>query len=217
VSAPTASPALRTLDIADPPERWAALGFTPDAGSVRLGGLELQLGIPGRGIVSWGLSGLAPTEDIDGLATKMVRVADRAPAEHPNGAIAVDHVVVVTPDFDRTSAALSTAGLELRRIRPVPERGIRQGFRRVGPAILELVEAPQMPAGPARFWGLVVVVTDLEALAERLGDRLGAIKPAVQPGRQIATLRAEAGLTAALAFMDPDPEPGQPHAVGPSR
>jgi sensor domain CHASE-containing protein len=77
-------------------------------------------------------------------------------------------------------------------------------FRRLGPAILELVEAIDAPAGPARFWGLVVVVTDLEALAARLGDRLGSIRDAVQPGRRIATVRESAGLGQAVAFMSPE-------------
>ena len=92
--------------------------------------------------------------------------------------------------------------MELRRVRDAG--GFRQGFRRLGPAILELVEVPKAPPGPATFWGLVVIVSDLIALAERLGERLGPIRPAVQPGRRIATLRPSAGLTEAVAFMDPE-------------
>jgi len=192
---------IRTLAVADPPERWAALGFELHGRSLWLGGLELRLGAAGSGIVGWSLD---PPAEIDGLPTVAAGAPAPEPSAHPNGAIAVDHVVVLTPDFERTTAALAGAGIELRRIREVPERGIRQGFRRLGPAILELVETPEMPDGPARFWGLVVVVRDLEALAERLGERLGTIRPAVQPGRRIATVRASAGLTPALAFMDPD-------------
>ena len=44
----------------------------------------------------------------------------------------------------------------------------------------------------------------LKALADRLGDHLGAIKDAVQPGRRIATLRRSAELTTNVAFMDPE-------------
>src|SRR5205823_3299691 len=95
------------------------------------------------------------------------------------------------------------AGIEFRRIRDAG--GFRQGFRRLGPAILEVVESSGRdehddPTRPARFWGLVVIVEDLEALAERLSDRLGPVKPAVQAGRRIATLRESAGLTTRLAF-----------------
>ena len=63
-----------------------------------------------------------------------------------------------------------------------------------------------MPAGPARFWGLVVVVRDLGWLASQLGTGgLGEVKPAVQAGRQIATLKRTAGLGQPVAFMTPEP------------
>jgi hypothetical protein len=111
-------------------------------------------------------------------------------------------VVILTGDFDRTSAALTAHGMPLRR--EAERNGARQGFRRLGPAIMELVAAPQAPSGPASFWGLVIVVRDLAALAGRLGERLGEPRAAVQPGRHIATLRESAGLTLAIAFMDPE-------------
>jgi hypothetical protein len=85
-------------------------------------------------------------------------------------------------------------------------RGFRQGFRRLGPAILELVEVRDAPPGPARFWGLVAIVGDLDALCAQLGPELvSAPRAAVQPGRRIATLRRAAGLAEALAFMSPEP------------
>ena len=100
--------------------------------------------------------------------------------------------------------------MPLRRIREVGDlaapSGFRQGFRRLGPGILELVEAKQMPPGPAAFWGLVVVLPDLGWLASHLGSGVvGEPKPAVQPGRQIATLKRAAGLCQPVAFMTPDP------------
>jgi hypothetical protein len=194
-------PELAALKIADSPERWAALGFTVTGKAVTLGGVTIELGAGGSGIVSWRLRGVAPTEGIDGLATE-IESADRpAPTQaHPNGAVGLDHLVVLTPQFDRTTSVLADAGLQLRRIREAPG-GVRQGFRRLGPVILEVVETPGRSDGPARFWGLVVTVPDLDAVAARLGDRLGAIKPAVQTGRRIATLRESAGLSVAVAFM----------------
>jgi hypothetical protein len=196
---------MTALSLADSPQSWEALGFTVDAGVVHLGGVRVHLDGGGgeSAIPGWALRGVRPAEDIDGLPT--VVTDDGAPADrsHPNGALAVDHVVVVTPDFDRTQHALEDAGLPLRRIRDAG--GFRQGFRRLGPAILELVEARDGPPGPARFWGLVVTVEDLPALAARLADRLGPIKAAVQPGRDIATLRRECGLSLAVAFMNPEP------------
>ncbi len=59
------------------------------------------------------------------------------------------------------------------------------------------------PDGPARLWGLAFGVDDLERTAQSLGDLLGAPRDAVQPGRRIATLRGEAGLGPAIAFMSP--------------
>ena len=202
-----APPVLSRLAVADPPGRWEALGFHVRDRAVRFDGVALALGAPGRGIVGWTLSGTEPVDTVDGLRTEVAALGLPGPApQHPNGAVGIDHVVVITPDFERTSDALAQAGLPLRRIRHVEARGgVRQGFRRLGPAILEIVETPEMPEGPARFWGLVLVVADLPGLAERLGDRLGRVKPAVQPGRHIATLRSGAGLTPAVAFIDVEP------------
>jgi hypothetical protein len=198
------APELVSLSLADPPERWRALGFGVRDGRMRVGDVGVELGAPGDGIVAWRLRGVESGTEIDGLPWSASGEDQAEPdAAHPNGALGIDHVVVVTPDFDRTAAALDAAGLGLRRVRDAG--GFRQGFRRLGPAILELVEAPHGdPGAPARFWGLVVIVEDLDALAERLGDRLGPVKDAVQPGRRIATLRGSAGLDTNVAFMDPE-------------
>lgn len=195
-------PRLRGLTVADPPGAWERLGFLVVDARIELGGVELTLGASGRGITGWAIAGLDGPVDIDGLRAEPGRPGpdcDPAPP-HPNRAIGIDHVVVLTPAFDRTARALESAGLELRRVTD-SLRGVRQGFRRLGPTILELVEAPQVER--ARLWGVAVVVEDIEELARRLGDDLGPIKPAVQPGRRIATLSPSAGLTAPVAFMDP--------------
>jgi hypothetical protein len=205
LSATSHRPELVALEIADPPERWEALGFSvsPDR-VIELGGVQLKLGADGEGIASWTLRGIDETTSIDGLRTRVIDrsvsrdVVGGSPASHANGAIAVDHVVVLTSDFDRTAEAVAAAGMPLRR--EALRNGARQGFRRLGPAIMEIVQASD---GPTRFWGLVVIVSDLDALAERLGDLLREIRPAVQPGRRIAPLRSKAGLGPAVAFMDP--------------
>jgi hypothetical protein len=194
-----------SLRIADPPEPWAALGFTVQDRRLELGSVQLELGSDGDGgITSWGLDGIDGVSSIDGLPTEAVRRGPSSGVEHPNGALGIDHVVATTPAFERTAEALAEVGLELRRVRETG-RG-RQGFRRLGPVILELVEVPSAePSEPARFWGLVIVVSDLETLAERLGQHLAPAKDAVQPGRRIATLRASAGVGPAVAFMTPEP------------
>jgi hypothetical protein len=205
-------PALRLLRIADSPAAWRNLGFMVRDDGLEFDGVRVELVKAGRGILAWGLSGIDPVESIDGLVTEVAEPGHPPPSQadrprrspHDNGAVAIDHVVVTSPDFDRTAAALARAGVELRRVRELGGGG-RQGFRRLGPTILELVEAPSADrAQSARFWGLVVVVPDLRALAERLGPQLGQIKPAIQPGREIATLRDTAGLSPAVAFMTPE-------------
>jgi Glyoxalase-like domain len=204
------APQLAALAIGDRPEQWAAFGFTVVEGRVWLGGVELRLTGDGGGIAAWTLAGVDPgPSEIDGLPTLIENMVTTTinpirVEEHPNGAVGIDHVVVVTPDFDRTAVALEHSGLPLRRVRDAG--GFRQGFRRLGPAIMEIVEATQGPPGPARFWGLTVTVADLPALADLLGSNLSEIRPAVQPGRHIATLRSSAGLSVRLAFMDPEPE-----------
>jgi hypothetical protein len=194
-------PELAALRLGDSAERWAALGFEVGESTIWLGGVSVELGAEGRGIVSWALRGIDPAERLDGLPAEVAGdSAPPPPATHPNGAVGVDHLVVMTPRFDRTADALAGADMELRRVRQAPG-GFRQGFRRLGPVILEVVEALGQPDGPARFWGLVVNVSDLDALSERLGEHLGQARPAVQPGRRIATLRESAGLGEAVAFM----------------
>jgi hypothetical protein len=59
--------------------------------------------------------------------------------------------------------------------------------------------------GPT-MWGVTVSVADLDACGRELGPLLGAPRDAVQPGRRIATVRPEAGLPIALAFMTPRPQ-----------
>ena len=189
-------PTLVGLRTADEPAAWEALGFVVNDRRVDVGAIRITLGAPGKGITSWAIDGIPPTDDIDGLSTTEGSPPSM-PISHPNGATGIDHVVVVTPDFDRTATALKAHGMALKRTRDAG--GFRQGFRRLGPAILELVEAKNAPDGPARFWGLVVIVSDFEALGEAIGE----VRDAVQPGRRIATLKAFAGLTEAVAFMTP--------------
>lgn len=208
----TPTPALRALDLADDRDAWERLGFAVGAdGAITVGTVALRLTAPADGgtdgVTGWTLRGTGPA-DLDGLPTTWTaQDGAGAPAVHPNGAVVLDHVVAMTPDLDRTTAALASAGFDLRRTREAgtPERPVRQCFYVLGETVLELVGDVE-PAGPARFWGLVAVVPDVDALHERLGPALlGAPRDAVQPGRRIATVRREAGLRVPLAFLTPRP------------
>ena len=121
--------------------------------------------------------------------------------------------MAITSALDRTVAALEGAGLDLRRIReePTPAGAPRQAFFRLGSNIFEVVQEPaeatERAGGdrPAFFWGLAFLAPDLEATVAGLGDRVSEIRPAVQPGRRIATLRRSAGMSLPAAIMSPQP------------
>jgi catechol 2,3-dioxygenase-like lactoylglutathione lyase family enzyme len=152
---------------------------------------------PRRGILGWKLRNGEPAPAV-------------AP-QHPNGVARIDHVVLLSPDLDRTVEELRSEGFEFRRIREgeTPGGSTRQAFFRLGEPILEVVQAPEgtsvasNPDGPARLWGIAFLVDDLDATGSAFGELLGTPRDAVQPGRKIATLRPEAGLGPAIAFMTP--------------
>jgi hypothetical protein len=213
---------VESLTIAGDPELWRSLGLTVlDDGTIPLFGTSLRVVAPASGalgsdnpetgIVSWALSGIpvpGPSESaavlIDGLPTEVVEEAPPVFASHDMAASALDHVVVLTPDLERTSAAIEEAtGCELKRIREVGS--MRQGFHRIGRGglIVELVERPDVPDGDAAFWGLVLIVDDLDQVYSQLGpERVSAPKDAVQPGRQIATIRGDVGVGLPVALMN---------------
>ena len=169
-----------------------------------LGSVEVRLlgSDAGRGVAGWTLRGVGSLE-LDGLPTERAysEVPPAGPA-HANGVRAIDHVVVLTPDLDRTVSRLQAGGLELRRIREQPSAtgAPRQAFFSLGAEILEVVQGS--PAeGPARFWGLALLTGDLDDSARVLGEDLGEIHAAVQPGRRIATIRRTAGLSVPVALI----------------
>jgi hypothetical protein len=219
--------AIDELEVADSPAAWEALGFAVDGDACILGGVRVRLvgADSGKGLTGWSLRGFGGGE-LDGLRTSRADrpsppevparpdgVAAEAPI-HPNGIVAIDHVVAISSDLGRTVAALEAAGLDLRRVReePTPAGAPRQAFFRLGAVILEVVQAPEEAIErtggdrPAFFWGLALVAPDLDATVAELGDRVSEIRPAVQPGRRIATLRRSAGLSVPVALITPKPE-----------
>jgi hypothetical protein len=214
------APTLDQLTVADTPEAWRACGFEVDGDVCEVGETRIRLvgNEAGEGLVGWSLREVEAT-DLDGLPTTR---SDRPPPgdapPHPNGVVALDHVVAITPDLERTVAALEAAGLDLRRIReePTPAGAPRQAFFRLGGPILEVVQEPpeaiERAGGstdrPAFFWGLAFVAPDLDATVASLGDRAGEARDAVQPGCRIATLRRSAGLAVPVALITPPPSRG---------
>src|ERR1700683_339619 len=121
ISAPT----IDELQLADDPARWAALGFDVhdrvcQIATVRLRFTDPSAGPHAQGIVGWSLRELVGSQ-LDGLPTTISQRPAPAPAPtHPNGVLAIDHVVAASADLDRSVAALQAAGLGLRRGRGPP-------------------------------------------------------------------------------------------------
>ena len=211
--------AVHGLTVAADAAAWERIGLHVVDGESWVGGVRLRFVAPasaggsasGDGVVGWTLAG-SPRHDelIDGLATDHVTAeeaeadherADRSGWDHPMGVSAFDHLVVMTSSLERTCGAVeASTGEPLKRVR---EAGtVRQGFHRLGPMILEVVESSQVSSPSAAFWGFVLIVDDIDDLAGRLGpDVMSLPKAAVQPGRRIASFRQQIGLGLPFAVM----------------
>ena len=156
-------------------------------GDIRLVGRDR-----GTGIVGWSLRGVDRSGDLDGIPTTTSGAAPAVGGTHPNGVTGIDHVVLLTPDLQRTVQALAGIDVHPRRERDVEMGGrpIRQIFFRLGEVIVEVIGSPTTAGdGPSTLWGITYVVNDIDATAELFGDRTLPVKDAVQPGRRITTLR----------------------------
>jgi len=188
---------------------WAQVGINfSQAGVFAIGeiGLRIDEALP-PGLNSWALTNInSAIVSIDGIPTTGIVDNGRSEPSDAQGFVltplGIDHVVVNTPDLERTSHALHEAtGAELKRIRDAGN-GVRQGFHRLGDVIIEIVSAPSMPAGDASLWGFVLNVADVHEVAAYLGpDVLSPPKPAVQKNRLIATFRGAVGLGVPVALM----------------
>ena len=186
------------FDVADPANAWTRAGFGVDADSVcRVGNVGIRLvgRDHGTGIVGWSLSGL-PSDGslhaVDGVPTTKSEALTATPGTHANGVTAIDHVVLLSPDLNRTVESLAAIGVEPRRERDGELSGqqIRQIFFRLGEVIVEVVGSPETASeGPSVLWGITYAVADIDATASFFGDRTAPVKDAVQLGRRITTLR----------------------------
>ena len=164
---PSSRRELTGLRLGGSPGPWEDFGFTVVDGQVHAGGVRLSFDGGEPGIRAWELDGEPGRSD-----------------EHPNGVVAVDHVVLVTRDLDAKVAELVDDGFDHR------PTNAPQEFFVLGPCLLEVVQADA-----EGLWGITFVAADV--------DRFGGAKDAVQPGRRIATVRAETGLGFPVALITP--------------
>lgn len=198
---------LTSLTIGGRHQPWVDLGFAvDDRGAIPLlnGALVIGEGSGMTGLTVDHIGG-APT-DVEGIP---VGLSGRVPpADHPNGALGLDHLVMLTDSIERTSGRIADVlGLPLKRIRETAT--VRQGFHRFADesdargCIVEVVEGPDQQR--TALVGLVVNIADLHGWCDMIGpDKVGIPKAAVQPGRYIATVRSGVGLGVPVAFMTPD-------------
>lgn len=203
-------PTIDRLIVGDEPEAWAAAGFTVDDDRIcRIGSVRVELAgrNAGKGMRRWTLRDADAPDEIDGIPTATSAEPAAEGAEHANGTLRIDHLVLASGDGERTAAAVTAAtGLEVLRVRESGTYGspMVQRFFRLGEVVLELISTAEVIEAPTRFFGIAVDVDDIDALPGYYGPRIGAVKEAVQPGRRIATLRhKDLDLSVAVAFMSP--------------
>ena len=206
----TDRPRLTAIELGADPASWAGAGFTVVDGCVNVDGVSIEL-VPGLvGVASLSFDRLPEgVESLDGVKLHVAPLAGSA--EHANGAVRIDQVVLATPEFERTAEALAGLGLALRReaVRKVDDDeggDIRQGFVRAGGPVIELVHTKRVPVGPAHVWGLGFISDRFDHALAELDGVIGKPRPAVQPGRRIATFVRDSGLGLPVVLLDPEPE-----------
>src|SRR5881397_1984029 len=111
-------PFIGSLEVADPPDAWADLGFTIADGRSQVGTVVHELvGGPGKGVLSWTLDGADLAGDLDGVPTAVGNGPAGPAPDHPNGSLYIDHLVAMTPNLERTIKAFEAAGILCRRRR----------------------------------------------------------------------------------------------------
>lgn len=194
-------PQLAGIALSDRSDDWEAAGFRVVDRLVSVGGLTVALD-GAMNEPQWWFEPDVPGP-IHGIPCA---VAEQSSGQdNPNGAHGVDHIVVMTPNLETTTAAFEERGFELRLARPIGSK--EQRFFWAGTTIIEVV-GPSVPigAGPAHIWGLALVCDDLHAAKELLGESLSDPKDAVQPGRRIAAIRTEDhNISITIALMSPHP------------
>jgi catechol 2,3-dioxygenase-like lactoylglutathione lyase family enzyme len=190
------------------------------------GAVELESGDPGLHSIRFRLEAgdAALPEDAETWHGLCVRTAGAAgppaaPAPSADAVVAIDHVVVRTPDAERAIRLWRDRfGLRLALDRVFGERGLRLLFFRSGGITLEFASAhpadPTAASAPDQLYGMSYRVADLHARRARLldaGVEVSVIRPGMRPGTSVATVRSgTAGVPTILLQVDAQPEAAVP-------
>ncbi len=226
---------LVSVRVADSASTWERLGFVVDAdGAVVISGVRFRFETDdgehgpgtgaGKGLTGWTLhdpAGVLP-DNIDGISTTTVATHDPVAVHatngsHPNGVTGIDHLVLRTPNLERTIATFERLGFPCRRRRDAHTQGstvTQQAFFWLGSpddpndrVVLEVVGTsvvdPDESDAPSSFFGIALVCDDLDATAAFFGDLVKSPIDAVQRGRRITAISARGGSTVPIALMTP--------------
>jgi catechol 2,3-dioxygenase-like lactoylglutathione lyase family enzyme len=158
------------------------------------GAVDLVHGAPGLHAVRFAVEpGTAPPADFHGIEVRLESEPEAdAPAAH---GLAIDHVVVFTPDPERAIALWrDQVGLRLALDRVFEQRKLRLLFFRSAGMTLEYAHPLEgnRGAGTDGFYGVSYRVPNVLAHRERLlaaGFDVSDVRPGMKPGTTVASVR----------------------------
>jgi predicted enzyme related to lactoylglutathione lyase len=209
-------PRLAECEVGGHPGPWEKLGLRCDNEYVFIGDVKFRFSPDSAGFVSWTFASPAFTggtdDSIDGVTTYRVTQLTNDSDLYKLGStidagvqiLGLDHLVLMTDDLERTSAEVERVlGVQCSRVRDAGN-SVMQAFHKLDNTIIEIVSGPHVEHHGARLWGCVVTVDDIDAWYAAVGSEVASPpRTAVQPGRQITTVRESVGLGVAVAVMSP--------------
>ena len=174
---------LTTVVVGDEPGSWATAGFTVHDDRVRIGSTTIVCdpGV-GYGIATVGIDGL--TDTVDGLPIGLVEAPVTPAAEHDNRVTGFDHLVAMSPSIDRTAGRRSMPACN--GAEPAASRWAARPADRTSSLVMSFSNSSgsTVPGAGDDILGPALECDDLGFAARRLGEALGTVKDAVQPGRR---------------------------------
>jgi catechol 2,3-dioxygenase-like lactoylglutathione lyase family enzyme len=172
------------------------------------GAIDLVHDTPGLRAVRFAIEpGTAPPADFHGIDVRLESETDAAaPTDH---GLAIDHVVVFTPDPERAIALWrDRVGLRLALDRVFEQRKLRLLFFRSGGMTLEYAHplGGDRGAGTDGFYGVSYRVPNLLAHRDRLlaaGFDVSELRPGMKPGTSVASVRNHTAEVPTLLIQHP--------------